>query len=169
MNLTVYDDAVPYNNRSEILYFSLKSNLSLGWQDHAYHDYSQVNLYSEWTKEELVECTLWKYIEECINLTPWFTKSKFKKCILNLVRSNDIHLTHSHGDDQVVLYYINLDWRDGWYGETLFYSEDTKDVVFTSPFVPGRIVLFDGNIPHAIRPQSSAAPKYRLTISTFFS
>ena len=84
MNLTVYDDAVPYNDRSEILYYSLKSNLSLGWQDHVYHDYSQVNLFSKWTKDELVESTLWKYIEECINLTPWFTKSEFKRCVLNL-------------------------------------------------------------------------------------
>jgi hypothetical protein len=66
------------------------------------------------------------------------------------------------------LYYVNLEWRDGWYGETFFYSDDLKDVAFTSLYVPGRILLFDGDIPHAIRPQSVAGPKYRITISTFF-
>ena len=168
MSLTVYDDAVPYNNRSEIYYFSLKSKLYLGWRDHDHHEYGGANLHSEWSEDDLRRSTLWKYIEECINQTSWFTKSKFSRCVLNLVRPNDVHLIHSHGNQQVVLYYVNLEWRDGWYGETLFYSDDNKDVMFTSPFVPGRIVLFDGSIPHSIRPQSIVAPKYRLTLSTFF-
>jgi hypothetical protein len=168
MTFTVYDNAVPYNNRSEIFYFSLKSKLSLGWKDHDFHELGHVNLFSEWGEDGLVRSTLWKYIEECINQTSWFTNSKISRCVLNLVRSNDIHLIHSHGSQQVALYYVNLEWRDGWYGETLFYDENNTDVVFTSTYVPGRIILFDGSIPHSIRPQSSVGPKYRFTISTFF-
>ena len=168
MNLTVYDDAIPYDIRSNIYYFSCRSTLQLGWKDHQFNDIGDINLHSKWTQEDLVNCGLWKYMEECIKLTPWFTKTTFKQCVLNLVRAPDVHLIHSHGSEYAVLYYVNLEWRDGWYGETLFYSEDAKDVVFTSPFVPGRMMLFDGIIPHTIRPQSTIAPKYRLTISTFF-
>ncbi len=169
VNFSVYDDAVPYNVQNGIMDFSAHSKLRLGWKDHDFHELGDVNLFSEWSEDDLVASGLWEHMEKCIQQTTWFTNSKFSRCILNLVRPNDVHLIHSHGYDQVVLYYVNLEWRDGWYGETLFYSEDTRDVVFTSPFVPGRMILFDGNIPHAIRPQSVAAPKYRWTISTFFA
>ena len=68
-----------------------------------------------------------------------------------------------------VLYYINLDWRDGWHGETLFYNPNNlKEIIYTSLYIPGRIILFDGSIPHAIRPQSIKAPKFRFTLSLFF-
>ena len=63
-----------------------------------------------------------------------------------------------------------MDWKDGWYGETIFYNPDNiNDIVFTSPYIPGRIILFDGDIPHAIRPQSSKASKFRISLSLFFN
>ena len=67
------------------------------------------------------------------------------------------------------MYYVNLDWEDGWYGETMFYNpNDLDEIVFTSAYKPGRIILFDGNIPHAIRPQSIKGPKYRMTLTVLF-
>ena len=43
-----------------------------------------------------------------------------------------------------------------------------NNIIFTSPYIPGRIILFDGNIPHAIRPQSTNGPKFRISITLFF-
>jgi hypothetical protein len=63
------------------------------------------------------------------------------------------------------LVYVNLDWQDGWHGETLFYSESQKEIVFASPFTPNRVVVFDAKIPHTIRPQSHIAPFYRFTLT----
>ena len=81
----------------------------------------------------------------------------------------DVHYIHHHRTRHVALYYANLDWEDGWYGETIFYDEfDENNIIFTSPYVPGRIILFDGNIPHAIRPQSIDGPKFRISITLFF-
>ena len=80
-----------------------------------------------------------------------------------------MHYLHIHQKQQVCLYYVNLDWRDGWHGETLFYNPDNlKEIAYTSLYIPGRIILFDGSIPHAIRPQSVKAPKFRFTLSLFF-
>ena len=62
---------------------------------------------------------------------------------------------------------INLEWKDGYAGETLFYNDDLKDAHTVSSFVPGRITIFDGEIPHTIRPQSTYGPDYRFTISYF--
>tara|TARA_Y100001938_G_scaffold148156_1_gene231098 strand:+ start:6721 stop:7236 length:516 start_codon:yes stop_codon:yes gene_type:complete len=171
MNLKVYDDAVTRHERGEILHRALQSQLRLGWRDQHVNELNYQNLYSDWTLDDLESCGLWKYFQAVIDDTPWFTKSQFSRSVLNVVRPTDVHLIHTHSSqaDKVILYYVNLEWKDGWYGETLFYSDDIKDVAFTSPFVPGRIILFDGQIPHAIRPQSVAGPKYRLSISTFFS
>ena len=91
------------------------------------------------------------------------------RIVLNLVRSDDVHYVHHHKDQQVLLYYVNLDWVDGWYGETLFYNpKNLKEILYTSLYQPGRILLFDGYIPHAIRPQSVKGPKFRLSLSLFF-
>ena len=43
-----------------------------------------------------------------------------------------------------------------------------KEILYTSLYQPGRILLFDGYIPHAIRPQSVKGPKFRLSLSLFF-
>ena len=86
------------------------------------------------------------------------------------MRSDDVHYIHHHESDQVALYYVNMDWNDGWYGETIFYDEfDQNKIGFTTPYIPGRIILFDGVIPHAIRPQSVEGPKFRITISLFYA
>ena len=51
----------------------------------------------------------------------------------------------------------------------MFYNpDDINSIEYTSSYVPGRIILFDGNIPHAIRPQSINAPKYRFSLSVFY-
>jgi hypothetical protein len=68
-----------------------------------------------------------------------------------------------------VLYYVNLEWQDGWHGETLFYDESLKNIVFASPYIPGRIVVFDGSIPHTIRPQSYIASHYRFTFALIYN
>ena len=96
-------------------------------------------------------------------------KNKLSKIVCNLVKPDDVHYIHAHPDQHACLFYVNLDWRDGWHGETLFYNlEDLKEVAYTSLYIPGRIILFDGSIPHAIRPQSVKGPKFRFTLSLFF-
>ena len=83
---------------------------------------------------------------------------------LEIVKINSLNFGLSHRSK-----FVNLDWRDGWHGETLFYNPDNlKEIVYTSLYIPGRIILFDGSIPHAIRPQSVKAPKFRFTLSLFF-
>jgi hypothetical protein len=47
----------------------------------------------------------------------------------------------------------------------LFFSESMKDIVFASPYTPGRIIAFNAKIPHAIRPQSTLASHYRFTFA----
>ncbi len=169
-NIRYFDNMVPTSERWDLHEFCLKSMYQLGWYDSQDPSKYIPNLHSHWSDKDMEKSHLLPYIQECVDQSPWFTKKKLHRTIVNLVRSNDVHQIHHHKGDQVALYYANLDWQDGWYGETLFYDEfDESKIGFTTPYIPGRIILFDGTIPHAIRPQSVAGPKFRITISMFYN
>ena len=168
-NLNIFDDVVPYNIRYLIWRSCMETPFKLGWSDTSEVEKYDFNTYSSLQVSDLEYTGILPYFERCINETEWFTNSKLSKIILNLVRSDDVHYHHTHQSKQVLLYYINLDWKDGWYGETLFYDSCNFDnIIFTSTYKPGRIILFDGCIPHAIRPQSIKASKFRFSLSLFF-
>ena len=169
LHLNIHDNKIPYVIRENIWRYCINSTYTLGWQDSDDSGKYELNLHSSWTQKELESSKIFPYVEYSIRNTDWFTNRKISKIIVNLVRSDDVHFIHGHDDRQVVLYYINLDWQDGWYGETIFYDpDDTNNIAFASPYIPGRFILFDGSIPHTIRPQSSKAPKFRFTLSIFF-
>ncbi len=166
MEIEVFDNAVPFKVKDRMNDLAHGTFFKLGWKD---SKRGEDNLYSAWTPNQLTESNILLPIQNCIAQTKWFTNTVLENIIINLVRPNDVYYIHHHHDWQVALYYINLEWEDGWHGETLFYdSKDLDKIIFTSVFKPGRIVLFDGNIPHAIRPQSIIAPKYRMSLTLLY-
>ncbi len=171
MNLQVFDNKIPFTIREKLLDYCTRSKFSLGWCDrpNIENDKAIPNIHSSWTIDNLNESKILPYIVDCIDETSFFTCGNIESIILNLIRPSDVHFIHSHPNKQVALYYCNLDWEDGWYGETMFYdSNDLEKVSFTSLYKPGRIILFDGSIPHAIRPQSMRGPKYRISLTLIF-
>lgn len=94
------------------------------------------------------------------------------KSYVNLGLPMDNHELHAdHYFDRAgktVLYYVNETWNKDWGGETVFMDDDAQEIVYTSQFVPGRIVIFDSNIPHAAKPQSIDGPAYRFTMAMKF-
>ena len=87
---------------------------------------------------------------------------------VNLSTQTDCHWAHDHRGQIGLIYYVNKHWKHDWAGETMFFSDDLSEVAFASVYKPGRIIVFDGEIPHSVRPQSSSAPSYRFTLSLFF-
>ena len=173
--ISVFENEIPVSTRSDLYYICSKSKFKLGWEDRYSIEENKyvANTHSSWSREDVQSVNkntdFIFYLKKCISETPSFTNKFLEKVELNLVRPGDVHYIHTHSRYQVALYYVNLDWEDGWYGETLFYDpHDLDKVCFTSTYKPGRIILFDGRIPHAIRPQSIKAPKYRFTLSLFF-
>ena len=169
MDLKIFDDVVPSNIRNTLWYCSVSADLKVGWEDSNDPEKYDLNIHSELRGSDLEPTGILPYFKKCTDETEWFKNKELNRVVLNLVRSNDVHYIHYHRDKHVLLYYVNLDWRDGWYGETLFYDPyDIEKISFTSVYKPGRIILFDGSIPHAIRPQSIKAPKFRFSLSLFF-
>ena len=52
--------------------------------------------------------------------------------------------------------------------ETIFYNDSLTESIKTALYDPNGAVIFNGNIPHSIRPASHIAPSYRFSLSVFF-
>jgi hypothetical protein len=165
-SIKVFDNQLLLGQRQHLYSFITQSSFRLGWVDTDIME-NQANklLHSVYSNEDLDKFKIFDYLQNT-ELKKYLENYQVDQAIVNLSTASDYNFVHAHTQDKVLLYYANLEWHDGWHGETLFYDEPCKDVVFASSFTPGRFILFDANIPHTIRPQSIIAAKYRFTFAT---
>lgn len=168
-DISVYDDLFSLSTREQYLDFCQNSKFTLGWADvMAEGKRDHKLLYSSWSPEDLKNFGIMEQITKS-EAAKELKGYVLHKTILNLTTSSQSFYTHAHPEQKVLLYYVNMNWEDGWHGETVFYNKNCKDIVFSSTFVPGRLCVFDGEIPHALRPQSRLGPDYRFTLSIFLT
>jgi len=167
-SLRVYDGLFPLKFRIKAFDFATASQFVIGWEDGpANNQLAHRYLHSQFSYEDVTRLGILDQIansaaaEELTGLT-------LVKTILNLSLPSDAHFVHTHTEHKVVLYYVNLVWNDGWHGETLFFDDTCKEIDYASAYVPGRIIVFPGDVPHTIRPQSNIADKHRFSLSLFF-
>lgn len=164
--IDIYDNAVPLKMRTIAEDFLFTCPYYLGWADRARQHpqlHSQVNNAFPQIFGILDNITETRsFMERVVE-----KKLDCNKVIANLSTSSSVHLSHSHPEPLVILYYANTEWKEDWEGETMFFDEN-GEVEFTSRYVPGRILMFDGSSPHTIRAQSVAGPHYRFTVSFFW-
>ena len=168
--IKVFDDVFDYQMREYVYNLAKNSNFKIGWEDTPIIEHREkVFLHSMWQHEN-AEFINKGFIPSIKNreLLELIGGRQPSLIVLNCTLKNDIYLPHTHIDQDVLLYYINMEWKREWYGETQFFSENLNEIIFTNPYVPGRMVWFDGTIPHTIKTQSSSAPKYRFSVSLFF-
>lgn len=162
--IEIYDNTVPYHVMEWMYSYCIHSGYRLiGWHDTL--DTSKKDIHSNWTYDDLKRSKILPYLEK---VYPEFEK-RWKMSIVNLVKPGDHYLTHTHTDDtDVLLYYANIDWKDEWAGETIFYN-DNRVTTNAYQYVPGRILKFPGHLPHSIRPQSPIGPQFRFTLTCFLN
>lgn len=164
-SIKVYDDVLTLVQRQHLYLFVTKSKFTIGWADGAVMENQNNNfLHSCFSNEDLDNFKFFDYLQGT-ELEAALQGYQVNQAIVNLSMPSDYNYVHAHQEDKVLLYYVNLDWQDGWHGETLFFDESCKEVVFASSYTPGRFILFDASIPHTIRPQSIIAAKYRFTFA----
>lgn len=165
--ITTYDEVLDFQFRQDIYMFCMNSKFRIGWADSAITE-NQYNkfLYSSFSEDDLQSLG---YLNRLNNspIAHELEGYRVDQCILNLTTPFDTYYQHCHSHDKAILLYVNLEWRDGYHGETLFFNEDMKSIFLATPYTPGRITVFDPKIPHSIRPHSSRAPFFRFTLATF--
>jgi len=163
----VYDNVLSSHEQQNILLYCTNSVYRIaGWSDLVYSKEGYVH--SWWAKEDLERSGFLDNanVREVIK-EQGLSLDNFDHCVVNLDTISDSHWPHTHVET-VLLYYINMEWQEGWGGETLFYDEYGRDIIYGSKFTPNRIIVFDGKIPHNIKHQNRIADKYRMTLSIFF-
>ena len=158
----VIDHAVELKNRTAINQFVTHSLYKIGGTDTEYSNYPY--LISEYSLGDVESLGL---IDIFNNANINITYDDINRTLINLSLSNEPHWYHTHFNESVILYYVNQDWCQEWGGETLFMNDSLTEIEYASAYTPGRIIIFDGNIPHTLRPQSMIAPTYRFTLAMF--
>jgi hypothetical protein len=74
------------------------------------------------------------------------------------------HLDDHRPGSYTLLYYPNLEWKDGWDGETVFYDGAGEIALAVRPR-PNRAVFFDSRILHAGRAPGRLCPALRVTVA----
>ena len=167
-NIIVFDDLFAFDDRLKAYEFVRGSFYKIGWTDSNTEEYSKHRfLHSRYSDEDLSHLEIYSAImnSEVGQTVAGLTKTR---AVVNLTVPSDINFIHTHPEKKVILYYANINWEEGWHGETLFFDETRTKIEFASPYTPGRVIVFDGGIPHTIRPQSHIASNYRFTLSIFF-
>jgi hypothetical protein len=164
----IYDGLLPLSLREQIWQFVNNSRFMIGWQDGSTetsikHKY----LFSSFSHDDDIQSGLLPWLKKT-DVYKHFKDLNRVKSAINLSVPSDTYFGHVHPEQLVVLYYTNMEWEHHWHGETLFYSEDLSEIELAIRYTPGRVIVFDGRTPHALRPQSTSAPHYRFTYAMTF-
>jgi hypothetical protein len=168
--VSCFDGLVPLQTRNKILGYIQNSKFQIGWGDVSFGKNSiYKNLFSAYTQQEAYDCGLGGIIDNSQQISELLIGYEYSHCVVNLSVPMDTNFTHTHNEgERIVLYYANPEWESAWYGETLFFNDTNTEVEYTVRYTPGRIVVFDGDIPHSIRPQSLLGPQYRFTVAMVY-
>jgi len=109
-------------------------------------------------KMQFVSSNGYKFLEKEFNLNYKNTK----KIRVNLSTSSERNNLHTDGiGGKTLIYYSNSIWKTEWSGHTLFMDDNLEHPICTCLYKPGRVVLFDSQIPHMILTPNSFCPVNR--------
>lgn len=98
-----------------------------------------------------------------------FKNYSFQRAWVNLQTPIDKLRYHSdmvEPNCKSMLIYLNLNWNKEWHSPTVFRSDDLSETEFISDFVPGRVVVFDSDIPHKATQAPLESQQYRFTLNS---
>lgn len=167
--MEIIDNFLEPSDLERVYGIAINSNFCIGWDDsQEVHKRAFPCLYSHYQQKDVDLLNIDKFLYTKIK-NENVKKQNFKKCIVNLTKPSDVNFIHTHPNEISVLIYINPTWHIDWGGETIFYKNDFKEILYTSLYTPNRCIIFDGNIPHTIKSQNLLGPSYRFTLTFFFT
>jgi hypothetical protein len=169
--ITVYDNIFTYQENLEIYQFICQQSFVRSNLDNTFDNNKDANIkWSSLLREsnQISDLLAFKY----------FNLNEIKNKRVEIIRqyinfSTPTTVDMVHVDSSTVtpnaytlVQYGNFIWNYNWHGETVFYNFDINEILFSVMPKPGRVVLFNSNIPHSARPPSALADYSRYTIAT---
>jgi Rps23 Pro-64 3,4-dihydroxylase Tpa1-like proline 4-hydroxylase len=172
--IEIYDDIFDRAQRTRFYNFILSSKFRPnGMEDNRLEHKGDISMCSIYSIEDLDNMGFFKSPEIQLlkdRLNNW----DIAQIRVNLTTLNDRNRFHVDYEDRklealTLLYYPNLEWNVEWGGFTMFTNETLTEVEYCSTYTPGRVILFNSTIPHAINPPSNIAPVYRFSFAIQFT
>ncbi len=133
----------------------------------------ETETYKHWVSEmalaNLVQLPLWPLTQNAVMSARPGEAYRPYRAYTNFAAYGDMLYTHVDcRPDQrelTALWYLTKHWDPEWGGETMFFDA-SGDAMFCASPRPGRLVLFDGAIPHVGRPPTRIcyAPRFSFAI-----
>jgi hypothetical protein len=178
--IEVFDEVFDYNKLTDLFSIIIKLNYSLTNQDHTFFSFTHRKFWSVfYTKNNPVAPEVESFILPILDqgVTPILSKynllptHELHRGYVNFSNSSTVdnmHVDTPNENDYTMLIYPNMNWDIDWGGETLFYHPHTLEIITAVRPKPGRIVIFNGTIPHSARPPQQNCPEPRYTIALKF-
>lgn len=162
--LEIYDDCFTYDERAGWAKFIKNSLFRVDGSD--YDAKNQMQFYSSYSFEDIKNMGIldspgFKLISDDHNLLD----RPLKQARINLSPPGDHASIHTDNKGLTFLYYANLEWELDWDGHTLFMNDTLSEAEYTCIYKPGRVVVFDGSIPHMILNPSHKAGAHRFSFA----
>lgn len=167
-DLFIADNFFPKEYHERFYTYCSKLPYYIGYPDTmAYERLAHQYYHTSLGVNELQEIDLFNYLYK----TEFADKIKNRqlvKATINSSTASQANFPHCDRKSFTMIYYMNLDWKPEWAGETVFFNENTTEIELASIYKPNRAILFDGHIPHQLRPQSILSPNFRFSLAMFF-
>lgn len=163
-SITVYDGGVTFHDMKKMFDFFCNSFYSVQGYDSLYKDYQ---VFSKYTMDDIIRCGFYdtetfKMLDSKYDIM----NQEIKQIRVNFSNPAERNRIHEDNVGTTILYYGSMEWNLDWGGHTLFMDETLNEVEYTSLYKPGKVVVFDGTIPHMIMTPSNLAqiPRFSLAI-----
>lgn len=66
---------------------------------------------------------------------------------------------------RTIVMFCNEHWASSWGGELVFYDHSKENIIKSVLPKPGRIVIFNGHVPHSARSPAATCDRLRMTLA----
>jgi len=164
--ISVYEDVFSYQERSNHFKFVFESLFRVDGSDSNVGLLKDYQIYSNYSPQDIDNMG---FLQNQNIQQIWKNHNlngrTLKKGRVNVSHLGEKNRIHTDGFGVTVLYYVNLEWNNDWSGHTMFLSDDLDECEYFSLYKPGKIVVFDGDIPHCILSPTILSPVHRFSFA----
>lgn len=160
----VYDDVLDFQSRQSLFSYFSNSYFTTTGYDADFHTHRSRQLYSNFGPHDLARSRFCTYPGICeIYQRHSLESMTVKATRVNAVVASERNQTHSDACDYTMIYFSNMVWPLEWGGHLFFPTENMDDIKQVVAFRPGRVVFFDGSIPHLVQTITPMAEDMRFS------